>query len=232
MGAGIRGPAGVRRIRRPAAAIDPLRHADDLRLQRRFQFASYDGVVRPHSSAISTGAFYTNGPLQLGIAYELHDRIRGTPTEPLSDRAFSVAGAYQFPLVRIGAVYERLDYDATTTTQLKRKFYGVGATADVGPGLLYLFVGRAGNGTGSADDGTRIGGLTKGANTARRSGRRATPTCCRGERSPTPAIVKIRNESNAAYTFNHNPYPILCDTYPNGGCGKPGGFVFGMAHFF
>ena len=44
--------------------------------------------------------------------------------------------------------------------------------------------------------------------------------------------VKIRNESNAAYTFNHNPYPILCNTYPNGGCGKPGGIVFGMAHFF
>jgi hypothetical protein len=44
--------------------------------------------------------------------------------------------------------------------------------------------------------------------------------------------VKIRNESNAAYTFDNNPYPILCDNYPNGGCGKPGGLVVGMAHFF
>jgi hypothetical protein len=44
--------------------------------------------------------------------------------------------------------------------------------------------------------------------------------------------VKIRNDSNAAYTFNQNLYPILCDVYPNGNCGKPGGFVVGMAHFF
>ena len=101
-------------------------------------------MLRPHSSAISTGAFYNNGPIQLGIAYEFHDKIRGTPTEPLSDRAFSVAGAYQFEAVRIGAVYERLNYDATPTTHLKRNLYGVGATIDVGPGLLYAYVGRAG----------------------------------------------------------------------------------------
>ena len=120
--------------------------------------------MRPHSSAISTGAIYTNGPVQLGIAYELHDRIRGTPTDPLSDRAFSVAGAYQFSVVRIGAVYERLNYDATQTTHLKRNLFGVSTTIDIGPGLFYAYVGRAGNGTGSAADGTRIGGLTKGVN--------------------------------------------------------------------
>ncbi len=197
-----------------------------------FQFSSYDGIVRPHSSAISTGAFYANGPLQLGIAYELHDRIRGTPTAPLSDRAFSLAGAYQFPMVRIGAVYERLSYDATTTTHLKRNFYGIGATADVGPGLLYLFVGRAGKGTGSAEDGTRIGGLTKGVNTGSTQWEASYTYVLSGRTLAYAGIVKIRNESNAAYTFNHNPYPILCNAYPDGGCGKPGGIVFGMAHFF
>src|SRR6185436_4068580 len=65
------------------------------------QYASYNDIVRPHSYAISTGAFYANGPLQLGIAYEVHDKIRGTPTAPLSDRALSVAGAYQFEIARI-----------------------------------------------------------------------------------------------------------------------------------
>ena len=84
-------------------------------LNASFQFASYEGLLRPHSSAISTGAFYTNGPVQLGVAYESHDRIRGTPAEPLSDRAFSVAGGYQFSAFRIGAVYERL-----TTTPRRR----------------------------------------------------------------------------------------------------------------
>jgi|KBSSwiStaDraftv2_1062776.scaffolds.fasta_scaffold29773_2 predicted porin len=196
------------------------------------QYASYNDIVRPHSYAISTGAFYANGPLQLGIAYEVHDKIRGTPTAPLSDRALSVAGAYQFELARIGVVYERLNYDATTSTQLKRNFFGVGATADVGPGLLYLFVGRAGNGTGSAEDGTRLGGLTKGVNTGSTQWEASYTYVLSGRTLVYGGIVKIRNDSNAAYTFNHDPYPILCDTYPNGACGKPGGIVFGMAHFF
>jgi predicted porin len=201
-------------------------------LSAAFQFASYEGTVKPHSKAISTGAFYNNGPLQLGIAYELHDKIRSTPPEPLKDTALSVAGAYQFEAVRLGAVYERLDYEATPTTHLKRNFYGLGATADVGPGLLYLFVGRAGKGTGSASDGTRIGGLTKGVKTASTQWEASYTYLLSGRTLAYAGYVKINNESNAAYTFNHNPYPIVCNSYPNGGCGKPGGFLVGMAHFF
>jgi len=197
-----------------------------------FQYASYEGLLRPHSNAISTGAFYNNGPVQLGIAYQRHDRIRGTPVEPFTDDALSVAGSYQFELVRIGAVYERLQYEATSTTDLKRNFYGIGATADVGPGLLYAFVGRAGNGTGTAVDGTRIGGLTKGKDTGSTQWTVSYTYVMSGRTLFYAGYVKIRNDSNAAYTFNQNPYPILCDVYPNGACGKPGGFVTGMAHFF
>ena len=196
------------------------------------QYATAEGTPTPGSHIISTGASYTNGPVQLGIAYEVHHDIRGTPEAPLTDRAFSVAGAYQFPLVRVGAVYERLKYDATTTTDLKRNFYGVGVTGDVGPGLLYAFVGRAGNGTGSAVDGTRIGGLTKGESTASTQWEVSYTYVMSGRTLAYAGYVKIRNDSNAAYTFNTNPYPIYCGTYPNGACGKPGGFVMGMAHFF
>jgi len=196
------------------------------------QYASYEGLLRPDSKAIGAGAFYNNGPVQLGIAYELHDRIRGTPAEPLTDQALSVAGSYQFELVRIGAVYERLQYEATSTTDLKRNFYGIGATADVGPGLLYAFVGRAGNGTGTAIDGTRIGGLTKGKDTGSTQWTVSYTYVMSGRTLFYTGYVKIRNDSNAAYGLNQNPYPILCDVYPNGDCGKPGGFVLGMAHFF
>ena len=201
-------------------------------LTASFQFASYEGLVRPHSSAISTGAFYTNGPVQLGVAYEYHDRIRGTPAEPLSDRAFSVAGGYQFSTFRIGAVYERLNYDATPTSSLKRNFFGVSTTVDIGPGLLYAYVGRAGNGTGTAVDGTRIGGLTKGVNSGSTQWEASYTYIMSGRTLAYAGYTKIRNESNAAYTFNHSPYPILCDAYPNGSCGKPGGVLIGMAHFF
>jgi len=201
-------------------------------LNASLQFASYTGLLRPQSYAMSTGAFYTNGPVQLGVAYQVHDQIRGTPAEPLTDRAFSVAGSYQFELVRVGAVYEKLRYEATATTDLKRNFYGVGATVDAGPGLLYGFVGRAGNGTGTAVDGTRIGGLTKGESTASTQWVVSYTYVVSGRTLAYAGYVKIKNESNAAYTFNQNPYPILCDVYPNGGCGRPGGFVVGMAHFF
>ncbi len=44
--------------------------------------------------------------------------------------------------------------------------------------------------------------------------------------------VKINNQSNASYTFDSNPYPVFCNTYPNGGCGRPGGFMLGAVHFF
>jgi len=201
-------------------------------LSAAFQYASYTGLLRPHSSAISTGAGYINGPVQLGIAYEFHDRIRGTPTDPLSDRAFSVAGAYQFSAVRIGGVYERLNYDATQTTHLKRNLFGVSTTVDLGPGLFYAYVGRAGNGTGSAVDGTRIGGLTKGVKSGSTQWEASYTYLLSGRTLAYAGYVKIRNESNAAYTFNHDPYPILCNAYPSGNCGKPGGLVLGMAHFF
>ncbi len=201
-------------------------------LSASVQYAPNDGSPQPSSANISTGAFYNNGPVQLGIAYEVHHKIRGTPTAPLTDRAFSVAAGYRFPMVRIGAVYEKLDYDATTTTRLKRNFYGVGATVDVGPGVLYAFAGHAGNGTGSALDGTRIGGLAKGQSTGSTQWEISYTYVLSGRTLAYAGYVKIRNESNASYTFNQNQYPIFCDSYPNGGCGKPGGFVVGMAHFF
>ena len=97
---------------------------------------------------------------------------------------------------------------------------------------MYAFVGRAGNGTGSAVDGTRIGGLTKGESTGSTQWEVSYTYVLSGRTLAYAGYVKIQNESNAAYTFNSNQYPIFCDTYPNGGCGKPGGFVVGMAHFF
>jgi predicted porin len=197
------------------------------------QYGTNEGSVQTNSNNISGGAFYANGPLQLGVAYEAHNNIRGTANAALSDNAFSIAGGYQFPMVRIGAVYEKLKYDATPTTDLKRDFYGIGATVDAGPGLFYLFLGRAGNGKGSAANGTRIGGLAKGENTGSRQWE-ISYTYVMSERTLVYAgYVKIQNETNASYTFNSNLYPISCGAvYPNSECGKPGGFVVGMAHFF
>ena len=132
----------------------------------------------------------------------------------------------------LGAVYERLRYDATPSTELKREFYGVGATVDAGPRAAVPFVGRAGRRHGQRGDGTRIGGLTKGVNTGSTQWESSYTYVLSARTLLYAGYVRIENESNAAYTFNSNTYPILCDRYPNGACGKPGGFLVGAAHFF
>lgn len=196
------------------------------------QFGTAEGTPTDHSYVLSVGGFYNNGPLQLGAVYETHNKIRGTAAAPLTDTALSIAGGYQFESFRLGAVYERLRYDVTPSTDLKREYWGVSATIDAGPGLIYAFVGRAGDGTGSAADGARIGGLTKGVSTGSTQWEISYTYVLSARTLLYAGYVRIENESNAAYTFNSNTYPILCDRYPNGACGKPAGFLVGAAHFF
>lgn len=196
------------------------------------QFSTAEGSPTNGSSIVSVGAFYNRGPAQLGAVYERHHNIRGTAEAPLSDTAFSIAGAWQFDGFRLGAVYERLHYDATPSTSLTRDFYGVGVTIDAGPGLVYAYWGHAGNGGGSAADGSRVGGLVKGASTGANQWELSYTYVLSARTMLYAGYVKIQNQSNASYTFDVNPYPILCNPYPDGGCGKPGGFVLGTIHFF
>src|SRR5664279_5418757 len=86
------------------------------------------------ANVLSVGAFYSNGPIDVGVAFERNTKVR--PTGPHDD-AFSITGAYDFGRVaggiglRVGAVYERLRYD-TPTGDLTRDFYGLSATVPVG----------------------------------------------------------------------------------------------------
>jgi predicted porin len=196
------------------------------------QYSTTEGAPTTNSGIVSVGGLYNNGPIQLGVAYELHSKIRGTPDAPLTDTAFSIAAAYQFESVRIGGVYERLRYDATTTTDLTRDFYGVGVTVDAGPGLIFLYWGHAADGKGSATPGSNVGGLVKGVNTGATQWEVSYTYLLSARTLLYTGYVKILNESNAGYTFDSNLYPILCNAYPNGNCGRPGGFVLGMVHFF
>ncbi len=196
------------------------------------QYSTAEGSPTTRSGIVSAGGFYNNGPLQLGVAYELHHNIRGTIDAPLSDTAFSVAGGYQFEAVRLGGVYERLRYDVTPSTDVTRDFYGVGVTVDAGPGLLFAYWGRAGNGKGSAANGSGVGGLVKGENTGATQWELSYTYLMSARTLLYGGYVKINNQSNASYTFDANPYPVFCGAYPNGGCGRPGGFILGAVHFF
>jgi predicted porin len=180
-----------------------------------------------HANVISGGAFYNKGPLDLGIAFERNYRIR--PTGP-GDDALSITGGYDFGTVasnvglRVAGVYERLKYD-TPTGNLTRDFYGLSTTLAVGDGTFYAFWGRAADGKGSAIDGTTIGALVKGPDTASEQWELSYSYSLSLRTMVYAGWVKIDNRPNAAYTFNINPYPVAPGA-------KPAGLVFGVAHFF
>jgi predicted porin len=180
-----------------------------------------------HAYVASFGALYSNGPLDLGLAYEHNYSIRSTGPK---DDAFTIAGGYDFgalgPItsVRIGAAYELLRYD-TPTGDLKRNFYAVSATLTVGEGAFYAFVGRAANGSGGAVDGTQIGGLTKGPNSAATQWEVSYSYNLSTRTMLYAGYVQIANEAKADYMFNINPYQATQGARLNGA-------VAGIAHFF
>ena len=126
--------------------------------------------------------------------------------------------------VRIGAVYELLRYD-TPTGDLKRNFYAVSATLTVGDGAFYAFVGRAANGSGGAVDGTQIGGLTKGPNSAATQWEVSYSYNLSPRTMLYAGYVQIANQANANYRFNINDYQAAQGARLNGA-------VVGIAHFF
>ena len=197
-----------------------------------------------HANVVGAGGFYNNGPLNLGIAYERNNKVRGAG---LNDDAWTVAGAYDLGTVmggwglRLGAVYEREKFDAATGGDVKRDFWGVSATVPVGAGRFYAFYGQTGNGKGSAADGTVIGvgtsatatspanpspgDVVKGPHTKARQWELTYSYNLSKRTMFYGGYVKVQNEENARYSFNINQYSI-------GTGGDPGGFVLGMVHLF
>jgi predicted porin len=180
-----------------------------------------------HAWVLGGNLIYANGPWNGGIAFEKNHEVRGSD---LSDTDWTITGAYDFGTImqgfglRVALVYEGTKYE-TPTGDLKRNFWGVSGTIPVGGGKVYLFYGGAQKGTGSAADGTAVGGLVKGPN-SKSDMYEVTYSYSLSPRTLLyTGYVKINNDSNARYQFNINPYAIA----PGG---KPGGLVFGLVHFF
>ena len=186
-----------------------------------------------HAHILGANVIYNNGPIQVGVSYEGNNKLRGPD---LNDREYTVTGGYNFGVVRVAAVYEYLKYE-TPTGDLKRDFWGVSATVPMGPGTWYAFYGKANDGKGSAADGERVAGLTKGSDTGAQQYEISYTYPLSKRTSVYAGYVKIDNDSRAAYNFNINSYTFnttclseaVC---PNGSNGKPGGFVLGMIHLF
>jgi predicted porin len=195
------------------------------------------GAELRHAYVWGLAGFYNNGPLQVGTAYERNTKVRGPG---LSDYDWTITAAYNFGVIRPALVYEKISYDVATGGDLKRDFWGVSATAPIGPGVLYAFFGHAGDGKGSSADGSRVGGLTKGGETSSQQWEVSYSYPLSKRTTVYAGYVKLQNDRNAAYTFNINAYTIntTCTGIGNaadlacGSNGKPDGFVFGLIHLF
>jgi len=190
-----------------------------------------------HANVVSVGGFYNNGPLNVGLAYERNNKVRG---DQLNDDAFTIAAAYDLGTImggfglRLGAVYEHLKYE-TPTGDVKRDFWGVSGTVPLGAGRFYAFYGQANNGKGNAPDGTvvgtgtfnnpAVGDVVKGPDTEGRQWELSYSYNLSKRTMLYAGYVKILNDNKARYSFNINSYSITTG-------GNPGAAVFGMVHFF
>jgi predicted porin len=120
---------------------------------------------RPASGAkpsLSSGALvYEQGAWYATAAYERHHEYQGAG---LNDSAAKLAAAYRFGDTRVALAAERLRYQTATGT-LERSDLYLSLTHQIGRHGFKLGVGHAGDGSGSAADGTTIGFVRKGDGT-------------------------------------------------------------------
>ncbi len=173
-----------------------------------------------HAYVLSAGGFYANGPFQAGLAYEANTKIR---CNGCNDWAFSIAGNWNFGVVKIGGVFERIEYGFANNSDLTRNFWGVSATAPIGPGELFFHYGDAGDGSGPA--GAKVGQIAAGDNTGAANWSVSYTYALSKRTLAYTGFVQTRNDNNAAYNFNINPYAVV-----NGA--NASGFVMGVVHFF
>jgi len=142
---------------------------------------------------------------------------------------------WNFGIVKVGGVYERLDYD-TPTGSLKRNFWAISGTVPIGPGELYAMWGDAGDGSGGAAGctttaggvtvcPTRVGQLAKGGGTGATQWSISYTYALSKRTLSYVGIMQTRNDSNANYNFNINPYAVT-----NGA--NASGLAMGLVHFF
>jgi predicted porin len=209
-----------------------------------------------HASVVGLNGIYSNGPLQIAASGEFNLKVRQyantvaagcSPADPCiynaNDYDYTITAAYDFGTImkafglRVGIVYEHTNYQVqnldASTSNLTRNFWGVSGTVPIGGGTMYLFYGHAGNGSGSAPDGTTVGYVVHGANTATTQWEISYSYSLSPRTLLYTGYVRLANKAFNPTTFNINPYPIqTCEWNTSCNAGQPTGVVFGMVHFF
>jgi predicted porin len=215
------------------------------------QAALYDdaGTGGSNSATVwSTAGKYQNGPFTGAIGFEYNNNVRcytgssgGTaascgPSATLEadDWAFSVAGAWNFGIVRVAGLYERLDYD-TPQGGLKRDLYGVFFSGPVGPGKWYVGYQYADEGKGPSTQ--RINGISGGDDTGAYHLTLSYNQPISKRTSWYVAYTRLDNDDRASYNVGINPYRNATNSVTGASISNPNGleldgFLVGMIHLF
>lgn len=211
-----------------------------------------------HANVIGGNLIYANGPINLAAAAEFNQKVRQYSNTSASaagcstaapcifnanDYDYTLTGAYDFGTImqsfglRVAIVYEHTKYDVqnsdATDGTLTRNFWGVSGIVPIGGGKIYLFWGKAGNGGGSAPDGTTVGYTVHGANTSTQQWELSYSYSLSPRTMLYTGFVKLANKAYNPTTFNINPYTIrTCEFGTDCNAGQPTGLVFGIVHFF
>ena len=123
-----------------------------------------DATTAPKPRVGSLGATYSNGPLNVGLAYEKHWEFGGIGGDN-DDRAWTIGASYNLMgNLLIGIQYIDQKYETSTTSEVKKKNWHIGADWNfAGPHHVLGVWTRAGDSKGNATAAqTAAAGLTTG----------------------------------------------------------------------
>lgn len=173
-------------------------------------------------SLVSGLLTYENGPLYLAFGHEEHKDYFGAGTV---DTGNKIGAAYSIGNTRVRFVWERLKYEPTASTSLRRDAWQLALTHNIGNGQLRASYVRAERSKGNAAAG--IGGIGKPGTASGAQQVSLGYGYTLSKRTELwGAFTKIFNEQNASYNLSANPIPGMSAGQ------SPAGVGVGITHKF
>ncbi|MFN7087675.1 MAG: porin, partial [Burkholderiales bacterium] len=151
---------------------------------------------------VSLAAIYKNGPLAIGAGYERHNEF-GATGGSTDDRGWVLSATYTFGNVKVGGVYTEQRYDVTSTTDAKKKAWGLGVDWKIsGPHGLAANYTRADDISGTATSAINTATVpAPGASTGAKLYQIAYTHAFSKRTSGKFGYVKLDNDTNARYAL-------------------------------
>jgi predicted porin len=156
---------------------------------------------------------YEGGNVKVGFGAQVYTGVRGAG---LNDVWHTLTGGYTFGPAYVAAVYSYHKADVTAGQSVSRKFWGASTTYTTGPGRIYAFYGKVGNGSvnnpGLGNTGAQMYEVSYTYNLSKRT-------------SLYSGYVRLKNDANANYALVQNG--LSSDTGAS-----TSGVVAGIRHAF